>query len=235
MKQLAILLGLLACSCRPTWIDRPVEILTAGARPDEALPVVIGLHGYGGSPEHLATIFDGFPVKARVLLPRGPMRVRQGWGWFAFADTYERIAPDLAAAAETALRDVAQRTHGRPSCGRPIVLGYSQGGFVAWALAARSPAVVAAAFPIAGMLPSSLYPSRAPPDAPRVVAFHGDADEVVEVGYDVSTQARFEEVGFRATLRRYPGLGHARTAPLLDDLRDEVVRAIRDQGCAGGS
>jgi phospholipase/carboxylesterase len=236
MRKLAMSLGLLACACRPTLVDRPVEILTAGARPDEALPVVIALHGYGGSPEHLAAIFDGFPVRARVLLPRGKKRAGKGWGWFDFAISTrplsDEMAGEIAAASETALRDVAVRMHGRPSCGRPIVVGYSQGGFLAWALAARSPAVVAAAFPIAGMLPPKLHPARAPADAPRVVAFHGEADQLVEFGYDLSTQARFEQVGFAATLRRYPGLGHAPAAPLLSDVRQELVRAIRDQGCA---
>jgi phospholipase/carboxylesterase len=232
MKRLAISLGLLVCACRPTLVDRPVEILTAGAAPDEALPVVVALHGYGGSPEQLTAMFDGFPVRARVLLPRGPMRVAQGWGWFAFSGSDDGIAPRLAQAAEGVLREVASRTRGRASCGRPIVVGYSQGGFLAWALAARSPAVFAAAFPMAGMLPPTLHPTSAPPDAPRVVAFHGESDEVVEIGNDLRTQARFEQVGFRATLRRYPGVGHARPVQIVSDVRDELVRAISEQGCA---
>jgi hypothetical protein len=53
---------------------RFVERLTGGASPSERLPLIIGIHGYGGSPEHFGRVLTTLRVRARVILPYGTTR-----------------------------------------------------------------------------------------------------------------------------------------------------------------
>src|SRR6266496_2192553 len=59
---------------------RFAEIFTHGA--DEAAPLVVGLHGRGGSPERMADLWDDYPGKAQIALAQGALGYRGGWAWF---------------------------------------------------------------------------------------------------------------------------------------------------------
>jgi phospholipase/carboxylesterase len=212
-----------------------LEIYTAGARADERLPLVVLLHGYGGSPQRIARLVDGLSLRARVVVPHGLFHVEAGWGWFAryWQRSSEEIAPGIMHAADVVARVIDDEVKTRRTCGRPIAVGFSQGGFLTYALAARSPPLLGAAFPIGGMLPPSLRPgARSAGPLPRVEAFHGEADSVVDPGEDRETQAHFAAAGFAGELHSYPGVPHLIPPSMAADLRASIEQAIREAGCA---
>ena len=230
-----VFLALLALGChRVAAGAEPVDFYTGGAKPGDAVPVIIALHGYGGRPERIVRMLDGFALRAHVIAPRGIHTAGHGWGWVSIRIEHstDELAPGITEAADAVLRVVAERTRGQATCGRPIVVGFSQGGFLSYALAARSPAVVAAAFPIGGLLSPSLRPTKAPKDAPRVLAFHGEADETVDLEEDRRTYAAFEQAGYAGKLHTYPGVQHVIAPEIVRDVQEEIARAIRDEGCA---
>lgn len=208
--------------------------LATRAYAEERLPLVVVLHGYGGSPENIARVVEGLAVKARVITPHGSLPVGQGWGWFPrrASPGAPPLADGIRAAADTLAKTIADEVRDHPGCGRPIVTGFSQGGFLSYALAARSPAIVGFAAPIGGLLPAVLVPAKKPDHAPAITAFHGDADRIVELEKDRATSERFRSVGYQATLKTYPGVGHEVPPEEASDVRHAIEEAIRAEGCA---
>jgi phospholipase/carboxylesterase len=234
--RLTVALFLGACHAASAPRSDGIEVYTGGARAGDRLPTIVALHGYSGSPDDIVGLLDGFRSRARVLAPRGPLREGTGWGWFRFQSSWARtpdeLAPGLRAATDGLVRYIGEHTRDRSSCGRPIVVGFSQGGILSYALAARSPAVIGAALPLAGFIPPSQRPTTHEADSPRVTAFHGDADHVIDVAFARETLASFAAAGFASALRVYPGVAHEVSSEMANDIRAQLTREIRDQGCA---
>jgi len=213
--------------------DSIYELYTAGAQRTEKLPLILLLHGATGSPQHIARLLEKLPVRARVVAPRGLFPAGEGWVWY---EAHKGIAPEALAAGITKAADVLVRLldaeqRARPTCGRPIVVGFSQGGVLSYALAARSPSVVAAAFPISGFIPRSLVPPAKPANAPRIESFHGDADETIALALDRDTVAALTKAGFQSSLKVYPGVAHAAVGAATPDVHASVIRSLREMGC----
>jgi phospholipase/carboxylesterase len=234
MKWLIVAMVVASCSHTEGPSSEPLELYTAGATANERLPLIVLLHGYGGSPQHIVHILDGLGVRARVIAPHGLFRVDHGWGWFALLrqSAPDALAPGITHAADVVAQQIATEVRTRPTCGLPVVVGFSQGGFLSYALAMRTPAVVSAAFPLSGFLPPSLRARNKPADAPRIVAYHGDADDVVSTSLDHETNKALSDAGFTAELHTYPGVGHQVPPPIANDVRAAIERAVHDSGCA---
>jgi phospholipase/carboxylesterase len=217
----ALIFGLgIACAglaCRPaspaqaqaTAPLRFVEKVTGGAPPNSALPMIIGIHGLGDNPESFAQLLETLPFPARLIFPAGPLPSGEGHSWFpvrvrdrdpeALAQGIEGALPALVAMVE----DLAKR---RPTVGKPVVTGFSQGGIMSFALVAAHPDHFAGAVPVGGLLPPRSFPSgRA---GPPVLALHGAIDQIVPLSGCQATVAAFERAGYPITLQIFDGVGH---------------------------
>jgi phospholipase/carboxylesterase len=226
MRSLAVLLLLAGCTPSSGAKDS-LEIVTGGATKADRLPVIVALHGYGGAPEEITHLFDTFSGKARVIAPRGTERAHAGWGWFP-ADRASYEIPDrVAAAADRVIAAIATAPAG---CGKPIVIGFSQGGMLSWAVAARAPERIAAAIPLAGLLPSPLWPKKTA-SPPPVFVYHGDADPVVPLDEDEMTREAFVAAGYAVTFKKMPNVRHRVTPEMISDVYAVLEKLLRDEGC----
>lgn len=195
--------------------------------PDEALPLVIAIHGLGDSPERFAPLFAGLDVPHRLIVPRAPDPWGEGTSWFPMDDA-QRMAVMLRERSKLLSEFAARITKTRKVRGLPIVTGFSQGGCLSFALAAYHSERFSAALPIAGMLPSPMPPYRKARADFRVVAFHGADDARIVLRDAERTTAQLKKVGTRATLAVYPGVGHGLSAreerDYLAALREELAR-----------
>jgi phospholipase/carboxylesterase len=209
-----------------------VEMVTGGATADAELPLVIALHGRGDTAEAFASLFRDFPARARVAILRPPHPWDGGQAWFlgAWAHTDKRpvIAAELLALADRVVATADAIRAARPTRGRPVVMGFSQGRMLAWAIAVEHPRAFSAAFPVAGFLFPEMLDGRRVDRAvmPSIVAFHGDADPVVSVDDDRRGVQVLQKRGVSVDLRVYPGLGHTLSPPLRDDLFAALARAL---------
>lgn len=91
------------------------------------------------------------------------------------------------------------------SSGRVGVLGFSQGGFLATAVAAQD-SRISALVVFYGGLPSILRDAitRLPP----LLELHGDADDVVALAYGQELVDRARQLGQASQIVVYPGAGH---------------------------
>jgi phospholipase/carboxylesterase len=212
---------------------RFVERLTGGARAEEALPLVVAIHGLGDRPESFAGVLEGMPLRARVVLPRGIDPFHDGFAWFPAGSlgNAEQLAAGTRRAADRIAEMLAELARRRPTAGLPIVTGFSQGGMVSFTLAVLHPEAVRAAFPVGGLLAPPLYPSAWPLGrrTPKIHAFHGAADERVPVDGARATVKRLTEVGLGAELSEYPGVGHTISADMKRDLWKAIEAAAQER------
>ena len=208
---------------------RYLEQITGGAAADDALPLVIGIHGYGDRPESYSGLFEGFSAKARFIFPYGDPH-GEGFSWFAVSP---RLNPDAVAAgteraAHRLAAMIAALSAARPTVGRPIVTGFSQGGMLSYALAVLHPESVGEAFPVSGLLTPPHWPSTwaVGKTQARIEAFHGDADPVVPIAVDRQGVARLRGVGFSVELHEYPGVVHTVTTEMRRDLHAAIRAAV---------
>ena len=208
---------------------RYLERVTGGAGPEDALPLVIGIHGYGDRPESYAGLFEGFGGRARFIFPYGEPH-GEGFSWFTISSRFnpDAVAAGTERAAHRLAGMIAALAAARPTLGRPIVTGFSQGGMLSYALVILHPESVGEAFPVSGLLAPPHGPSTWAPGKTqaRIEAFHGDADPVVAIAVDRQSAARLRAVGFTSELREYPGVGHTVTAEMRRDLHAALGSAV---------
>lgn len=214
----------------PTSRVRYIERMTGGAKTSDAVPMIVAIHGLGDRPESFGGIFDGFSARARLILPYGLTSYGDGFSWFPIS----RMDPKLLAdgtkqAADELASLLGELTKSRPVKGKPIVTGFSQGGMLSFTLAVLHADHVGEALPIAGLLAPPLYPSAWPMGrvAPRVQAFHGDADDRVPIDGARETVQQLTKNGFTATLVEYPGVRHSVSAQMRQDWKTALENAVQ--------
>jgi phospholipase/carboxylesterase len=203
-----------------------VEVMTGGARLDEREPMVVALHGLGDRPESFVGLFDGFATAARVIAPHSETAYYDGYSWFEFRRSDPDFsAPGIAATAERLARFLTAVARRRPTLGKPIVVGFSQGGALSFALAALHPGVVGGAFPLSGWFPRTIWPAAKADGAPPIVAFHGTADTMVPITRMRLGATRLSELGYSVDVREFDGVGHAIPPPVRAALFEGLAKA----------
>ncbi|TFH25531.1 MAG: hypothetical protein E4H03_00405 [Myxococcales bacterium] len=212
-------------------------------------PIVIAVHGLGDRPESFIRLFDELEVPTRVIVPRAPVVWGAGFSWFPLPGTdqasHEAFVAGLRESAKSLAELAAMLARERPSRPPPVIVGFSQGGMLSFAVAALYPQAISVSMPVAGLLPDAVAPRTSPdPDAhepssgavklPHVIAFHGDADGRVPVARAALAVERMRAAGYDARIRRYPGVGHSIPAAMRDDLLAAIAAAIREKPLAPG-
>jgi phospholipase/carboxylesterase len=118
----------------------------------------------------------------------------------------------------------------RPTRGTPILTGFSQGGLLTFAVAVRHPEGVGAAFPVAGLLPRSLWPRANDRPYPPITALHGTEDRIVAYDRARATVTHMKRLGLEARLQTFEGTGHRFTRRMKARLRALVRRAVARPG-----
>jgi phospholipase/carboxylesterase len=203
---------------------RYLEWVSGGAGDDEALPMVVAIHGHDGDPQGWVERFKGVHFKARFIAPFGdlPGDGGKGYQWFVGGASehqnlgeLEEVLPPVEASVAASL--VAIR-NAWPTVGKLIVTGFSQGAVLSYSLALRHGDDLSVACPMSGLIPKRFLQDSAPPRSkPDVHAFHGDADHRVALGDARRTIKALQRLGFRADLKVLPGLGH-KVEPALTDI-----------------
>lgn len=208
------------------------ERVTGGAAADAELPMIVAIHGLGDNPRDFAHLFDGFDQPARVIFPRALDAHEPGWSWFpirARDPDVEALAAGIEKAADTLAPAIAALAKDRPTVGKPIVTGFSQGGMLTFTLAVHHGELFSAAFPVGGWFPPPLMDDAdktAPADAPPMVAFHGDQDRAVKYLPTAECVAALQEANYSVELKTYEGVGHAIPPAMRAELMAGITGAL---------
>lgn len=208
-----------------------IERVTGGADPNAPLPMIVALHGMGDRPETaFETMYSHLTVRARVILPRAPTPSGDGFSWFTFragARDDATMGPQVAHAADRIDALVTRLAGSRPTQGKALVAGFSQGGVLAYALALRHGRHYQAVIPMAAFVPPTLVSRGSCSNAPQMRALHGTADAVIPLAWDRESMTALDAARCAVSLSAVPDLGHT-SSPLLLDLLNSTVRGYLD-------
>jgi phospholipase/carboxylesterase len=208
------------------------EVMLGGAQPDDTVPMIVAIHGLGDEPHSFSQLFSAFPEPARLVLPRGLDATEGGgWSWFpvrARDNDVDALAQGIRNAADAIVPAITEIAERRPTAGKPVVTGFSQGGMLSFAIAVSHPDLVSTAIPVGGWLPPPLWPSQKHPhQSPRIVALHGTADNAVAFEPTEQATAHLKKLGWAIELKGYDGVRHVITPEIRRDLFDHLADAIR--------
>lgn len=168
-----------------------------GSRSDD-LPMLVALHGNGDTAENFYnTALDQLNVPARIVLIKGPIS-GNSWPWTA-AD-FARYGRPLSAAIELLSLKY-------PTVGKPILLGFSGGGTMAYYQAAKHGHNYSYIFPVSGQLSRGLLGEGSFSPGAEVFAFHGTDDNVISIGGGKSAVNILQENGISVEFTEFAG-GH---------------------------
>ena len=183
------------------------EMLTAGAKTQERLPLVVAMHPQRGDAADFIALFQGLRTKARIIAPYADAK-NSHFGWYR-GESSAAGAPGPRRAARALLPFLAQMQDAWPSVGKPIVVGYSQGAIVAMTLALIAPKSLSTVVSISGRLPPALFrEARKTTPGPTIEIFHGELDRAVPFAACKESVAVLKAAGFSATAHFYPDVGH---------------------------
>jgi len=190
-------------------------------------PTVLALHGYGASAHDLLGLAPQIRRgEAVVLCPQGPLALevgpgQRGYAWFPIDQTGQVAASTLVAARGTleGFLDDAQKIHPiDPE--RIVVMGFSQGGVMAYDLALGRPERFKALIALSSWLPDAvtagLVPDPARAKLPTLI-LHGTRDPMIPIDRAREAKARLEAMGMAVAWGEYE-MGHEINGQAVRDL-----------------
>jgi len=200
-------------------------------------PTVLALHGWGANAMDLLGLApylaDGqFLVlcpQGRVEVPLGPM---VGYGWFpltmnATADPHEL---ERGIDAARSFLDAAEQRYPIDRK-RTVIVGFSQGGVVAYALALRDPQRFAGLVALSSWLPEPMAQSLATANRQQLATLvhHGASDDLIDVARARESVERLRALQVPVAYREFD-MGHQISAESIADLstwlQDKILSPI---------
>jgi predicted esterase len=179
-----------------------LERVTGQGDPQRPLPLVLVLHGVGADERQLVP-YTNVTVPARLVYIRGPLAERSGFSYFAprfkgDPKAFLAAVEDMSARMIRVLDVVASQR----ASSRTLLVGYSQGGHIAWMQATTGRFDVV--MPISGALPADYRPL---PAMGRTVirAIHGENDKALPVSAGAATFHSFQAAGYKGSFARLRG------------------------------
>jgi phospholipase/carboxylesterase len=204
-------------------------------RGDGPHPTVLALHGWGANAMDLLALAPYLGSgRFLVLCPQGPLQTpigpgAVGYGWFPTSRGGPPDVSAILAAREQlwAFLDAAVTRYPIDPA-RCVLLGFSQGGVMAYSLGLSNPQRFAALVALSTWLPPTLLEHNAATDAVQrlpVLIQHGSRDELVRVDRARQSVEALRTRRLPLTYREYD-MGHEINARSLTDLTawlDETV------------
>lgn len=203
-------------------------------------PTVLALHGWGAHAHDLlglAPIFHG--GQALVVCPQGPVSVPvgpglNGYGWFPITMGAPPDPAEFAKGADALRTFLDQMLERYPVDRRKLVLlGFSQGGVMAYDFFLRDPERFAGLAALSSWLPPAVAERAAPAESfagKPVCVMHGTQDTMIDASRAQESRDLLMRLGVGLTYREYEA-GHEITPEGLRDLvtwlDDKVLQPIK--------
>jgi len=146
---------------------------SGNAKASDCLPMLIALHGDGDSANNFyEAALDQFKVPARIILFEAPILHECGRVWPYSPAQYEEHGQAFCEAVDQLAIKYA-------TVNKPVLLGFSGGGAMAYYQAVKHGDSYSYIFPISGLLLNEQLGRGTFKSNAKVYAYHGKSDEVV--------------------------------------------------------
>lgn len=225
-----------------------IEAVFGDADFDDPMPMAVHIHGRGDQARIPGGPFWGLGAPLRVIVPQAPDPLGDGFEWLPVRvgqNLVDRLTTSLLTRAGHLAVMIRLLREEKPTVGRALVTGFSQGGILTFALATHHSDVVQAAFPLSAWLPPAMVPPYRREDVgyPRIRGMHGSADRIIAPAPTEEVYTTLRDRGFDAELVIFDGVEHEMTQEmntrlhewLQEELGVVVERAIADGLLDGGA
>ncbi len=198
--------------------DYIVKYSGGGGRGD-SLPMLIALHGNGDKAKNFyKTALDQVKSPARIVLIKGPLSYGMGQAWpFSPAD-FSKYGKAFSEA-------VARLSHKYRTRGKPLLMGFSGGGMMAYYQAVKYGDIYSTLFPVSGNLSVANLGDGPLRIGAEVIAFHGNKDSVLPISGGMRAKEILEENGVTVQFIEFNG-GHL---GVFTNMKGAVTRAIEEK------
>ncbi|MDA0353157.1 MAG: alpha/beta hydrolase-fold protein [Chloroflexi bacterium] len=217
------------------WHPGSAQDSQEAAASDPLLPTVIAIHGHGAHSQDLLGLAP-YLASGRLLMicPEAEFMLQPGmpsYTWFEPSGTDLRRTPEefervVARVSEFIAEAVAR--YGGDSA-RTVILGFSQGGSLAYRLGLAAPAHFAGVAALSTWLPDEAVDSASTDTAALaalpVLVQHGTADQAIEVTRARESRDRLQTLGVQLEYHEY-GMAHQIGAESLADLSAWCERVL---------
>ena len=188
-------------------------------------PIVIAVHGLGDNANGFVFLVKRLRLPFRFVIPNGPFRTRgKGRSWYR---RHSQLAEGDVDASSLRVRELVDQVRSRwPDAGKPYLMGFSQGGVMTYAMAARHPDLFSGLVSIAGyLIPDDQQFPRARPGYPPVLIVHGKHDAVVRHQLGEEAMSRLKSQGWKVDIFTHSGQ-HRVPPPATDAIRDWLLKTV---------
>jgi phospholipase/carboxylesterase len=195
-------------------------------------PTIFAFHGFGSNAFDLLGLApELLRGRALMIAPQAPEDVRldaiggspvAGYGWFPLLPgdprARDRQAPARAIELARTFVDDASRSYPVDPA-RTVVLGFSQGGVIAYGLALAQPERFRGVAALSSWLRDEMIAALPELDRSRLSAFiqHGNRDETITVSRGRDSAEKLRALGVETTYREYE-MAHEVSARSVVDL-----------------
>jgi phospholipase/carboxylesterase len=192
----------------------------------QRLPAVVMVHGWQGDEKVMGIFERTAPAGAIIVSPRAPLEVAaNSYGWYRQDEGQAEFEAGVAA-LEDFVRQLPQAYPVDPQ--RVVVMGFSQGASMSYALLLKAPELLLAAVALAGFVPDGARQWLAPGRLAGKPVFcaHGSDDETVPLPYARAARIDLERAGAQVDYHEYEGVGHKLNAQGLRDLTEWLAARL---------
>ena len=202
---------------------------------DGLLPTLIALHGYGANAQDLLGL-SPYLAGGRLLMicPQAPLQIEpnfHGFNWHAFSGPDGRGSPQVVEAANAMVSEFVDFALAAYPVRRDRValLGFSQGGGMAYRAGFHEPQRYAGLAALSTGLPDDVFADgEAPGEAVRALPLlvqHGASDASIGVERGRASRDRLAALGLEPDYREYP-MAHEVGAHSARDLSQWLERVL---------
>lgn len=197
-------------------------------------PALLALHGWGANALDLLGLAPHLAGgRILVLCPQGDVTVpiapqMNGYGWFSLTMGAPPDPASMQRALDSLGRFIDEAMRRYPiDRDKLALLGFSQGGVMAYALALQTPKRFAALAALSSWLPPVLAERGAPGSLERlpVLVQHGTRDELIDASRGRSSVEALRSLRAAVVYREYE-MGHEISAASLRDLSQFLQEKI---------
>ena len=192
---------------------------TVAGNKSERLPMLVALHGNGDTTENFyETALDKLSVPVRVILIEGPIPRGSGNAWPWTAEDFRQYGESVNEAIELL-------TVKYPTTQKPILMGFSGGGMMAYYQAVKHGNSYSYIFPISGQLTNNLLGDNSSRPGAEVYAFHGKSDKVISVAGGRNAVKILMSKGVNVHLAEFDG-GHL---GIFKSMKTKITNAVEEK------
>lgn len=213
-------------------------VLPADYDPQQAYPLLLGLHGHGSDATWFARAWAAFDSPQFIYaVPQAPYPapaaeqlraagIQQGFSWHLLtpaADGTLQADPQSVALSEEYLEQLLAEIKSQYKISAVYALGFSQGGMVAYRLGILRPGLLTGVLCFGSLLPDALSDAELTAGSRlKVFIAHGVQDSSLPLIYAQAARDRLKAAGYSVTYLEYAG-GHGLSVEALKAGADWLV------------